>query len=143
MRTGAAHGRADRIETAPPLESIASQKLALAHDSALKPAWSTFAGSDQPFPSQVISWPRLSAAMQYDAVGHETHIPPPGPQRLVEDEELPELADPTQAASGGSMVKTRDQVPFVQVHTRPPESAATQKAESATQETEASAGPLA
>ena len=32
-----AHGRADRSETAPPLESIASQKLALAHDSALKP----------------------------------------------------------------------------------------------------------
>jgi hypothetical protein len=143
LRTGAAHARADRSETASPLESIASQKLALAHDSALKPAWSTFAGSDQPFPFQVISWPRLSAAIQYETVGHETHMPLPGLQLLVEKEELPELPDPTQPASGGSMVDAGNQVPFVQAHAWPPESAATQKAESATQETESSAGPLA
>ncbi len=137
------HGRTDPSRTASPRESIASQKLALAQDSALEPAWSTFAGSDQLLPSQVISWPRLFAAKQYDTVGHETHVPLPRPQLLVEEEELTEPAVPTQAARGGSTIEAGDQFPFVQVHAWPPESAATRKAESATQETESSAGPLA
>ena len=81
--------------------------------------------------------------MQYDTVGHETHMLPAGPHPPAEEEELTEPAGPTQAASGGSAVEAGDQVPFVQVHAWPPESAATQKAESATQETESSAGPLA
>jgi hypothetical protein len=44
-------------------------------------------------------------------------MPLPAPQRPVEEKEPPEPADLIQAASGGSMLNTGDQVPFVQVHT--------------------------